>query len=630
MADRRQVLRLMLLGASGLAVPAGLAAACGVPTGGHAIVDEAGPSAGAGGASPGQGPPGPETAIDQVDLVQKYLLAVAGPLEADYQPMLQGSAKHFMTPDFADKWSQSAKAGIQIVRATSGFNPRGGNFSTFVDVWLEQLGQLNSTGAVILPATQTSPVAFQFEVKSNPTGPGFRIANITASDRTLANGMLLLDEALVNQSLFAAQMVYYWPLIGEDSLVPDLRYVPLSGGDPKVSTRIITDLLSGAPGWLQAAPMAGMKLAGSNVYQNKDGSWEVDLTGSGVDLDKLMTQIRWSVWPQTRPTVQLKVGAQTKRVDGADTGFLKSNLADAASIDGRPREVFCIVNGAVQPLDRDTPTPSVLNIPGNNSKVKWAGLTRDKRVVAHVRDDGSLWIGLQATGMYQQVGGVPKGATLGRPVWVPGTTPPRLLVTVDKGLFTADSIHRQLTDVTPSGGQGVRAFSVAPDGRRIALIGSDDGAVFVAALTVAEDVNVGIGPPTRIPVPYLAQNATAMRAIAWSRIERVVVAGQLPGAASAYGAVEVTVDGVYAQLMTKVSPSSDPITHLVAFPPSPSEGSTVPGRILGQATPVKQGAAPYAIEYRAGKFDPLTVTPAPTASGSSAHPAAPLALFFAD
>ena len=47
MADRRQVLRGLLLGAAGVAVPGALAG-CGVPSGGHAVVDGPGPSAAAG------------------------------------------------------------------------------------------------------------------------------------------------------------------------------------------------------------------------------------------------------------------------------------------------------------------------------------------------------------------------------------------------------------------------------------------------------------------------------------------------------------------------------------------------------------------------------------------------------
>jgi hypothetical protein len=631
MADRRQVLRLMLLGGSGLAVPAGLAAACGVPTGGHAIVDEPGPSAGTRDQSTEGVPPEPSSAVDARDLVQKYLLAAAGPLDEDnYLSRLETSAKRYLTDAFAAKWSQSPKTQVLVVRATVSPNLRFSNENrTSVDVTLQQMGPLNPTGTVTVAVPPLPAVQLTFEVVNNQHGPGFRIDDIYTKDgknRNFANSLLLRDEALGNSdlNLFATQMVYYWPTAGKDSLVPDLRYVPLAGGAPKAYTRIIDDLVAPPSTWLQASAWPASVKRVASVYQGKDENWVVNLsTAPPGSLDQLMTQIRWSLWPLYRPTVQLQINSQPSRIDGTGTSFLKWNLADAS---GRNSDVFCIMNGVVQPLYQDTTTtPAVLNSPAKNTGVRWAGLSRDRSLAALVRSDG-LWISKAGWGTYRQVTGLPKPASLGRPVWLPGQGQPRLLIIGGNALYAVDIDSLQAVEVTPSGVQsGVTAFSVAPDGHRIALI--VDNAVSVAALSVGSD-GPSIGVTTHFPVPGLVPSS--MSAIAWSRMERVVVAGQLEGATDAYSAVEITIDGAYAYPLTTVN-LTDPITHLVAFPPPPSVTATAMGRVYGQAMP--RNRSQYPIEYQqvAQRLEPLHTTPAPATSGSSAAPAAaPLALFFAD
>jgi hypothetical protein len=628
MADRRQVLRLMLLGASGLAVPAGLAAACGVPTGGHAVVDEPGPSAG-NPDNPTEGvPPEPSSASDQVDLVKKYLLAAAGPLDEDnYLARLETSARRYLTDAFAAKWSQVPKAQVFVVRANGNNFTRRESSNTLVDVTLHQMGTLDPNGTVSLSVPPLPGVALTFTVVNNQRGPGYRIDDISPKDRknrNFANALLLRDEALGNSdlNLFAAQMVYYWPTVGKDSLVPDLRYVSLAGGLPKAYTRIIDELVDGPPAWLQASAWPTSVKRVASVYQGKDSNWVVNLaTAPPGSLDQLMTQIRWSLWTLYRPTVQLQINSQPSGIDGTGTNFLKWNLADASS---RSSDVFCIVNGVVQPLDQDTTTPSILNSPTKNTGVRWAGLSRDKSLAALVRSDG-LWISSPEWAASRQVTGLPKPASLGRPVWLPGAGQPRLLIIGGTALYAVDIGSLQATDVTPSGVQsGVTAFSVSPDGHRIALI--VDNAVSVAALSVGPD-ELNISVTSHFPVPGLV--ASSMSAIAWSRIERVVVAGQVDGATDAYGAVEITIDGVYAQQLTDVY-LTDPITHLVAFPPPPSVTASVMGRVYGQALPKNRSQYPIEYQQVARRFEALHATPASAASGSSAAPAVPLNLFFAD
>src|SRR5262249_50833219 len=156
--------------------------------------------------------------------------AVAVPPEDPYIKQAQDFARTFMTPDLRNDWTPGND--IAVVRVLGTPNPREGSTSTYVDVTLQQIGQLASSGAVnqvTVPAP--APVSVQFEVVTNPDrGGGWRIKSISSQqDKNIGNRMLLSSDALDPESpnpLFTPQLIYYWPSSGRDSLVPDLRYLP--------------------------------------------------------------------------------------------------------------------------------------------------------------------------------------------------------------------------------------------------------------------------------------------------------------------------------------------------------------------------------------------------------------------
>jgi hypothetical protein len=619
MSDRRDVLRALLLGAAGLAVPSGLAA-CGVPSGGRPVVVGAGPSAGTGRAAPEGKPLGPEGASSPTDLVQRYLLAVAGPLDSDdYVKRAQNFARKFMVTDLQADWQPDNNVTVVQVgelKQSDGIN------STFVEGKLQPVGSLNSSGSLVPPGTPAAQLSCTFEVVVNPErAGGFRIKRITArEDKNIANHLLLSSKALdvdAGLGLYTPQLLYYWSAAGRDGLIPDLRYLP-ADNIPRQLARIVSDLLSEPQPWLEANSLASLKLLGAGVTYNQDAPLVINFLPPVPDAGRLMTLLRWSLWPIYQNPVQLQVNSQTQQIEGANSAFKQWNLADAA----RSGDEFCVAGGVVQPLGGGS-APAVLDAP-LNSKVVWAALSRDKGSVAVVREAGAgrygLWLGADRASDYGRVSGLPQKTTnVTRPVWLPGQA--RVLVLADNHLYAADLASRVASDVTPSGVNRITAFSVAPDGRRIALIA--DGGAAIAALNAT-----GLGPPQPLNVTLLQGNT--LSAIAWTRLDRVVLAGRPPGSNNTL--VEMTIDGAVARQLTDVSLAEE-ITHLTGFPPTPSIQNTGMGKVLGQSG---RDTKAYSFEYTAlrgyNRVPQIQVSPSPAPSASPGHQnlVTPLSLFFAD
>jgi hypothetical protein len=625
MSDRRQVLRALLLGSAGLAVPS--LAGCGVPGGGNPVVDGPGPSAGTGRTSYAGTPPGPDGVTDPIELVQNYLLAVAGPLEEEYTETAQKSARRFMTAGLKAEWQPDKYITVVQVGA---LRKSDGSTSTFVDGVLQPVGQLGSSGMLTPPEAAPPPLSCKFELVVNPDkGGGWRIKAISSpQDKNIANRMLLSSRALdvdLGLGLYTPQLLYYWYSSTRDGLVPDLRYLPAADVPQKQLIRIVNELLSDPPDWLVANSWASLKPVGTGVNYSAGNPLGVNILTPVPDPDRFMTALRWSLWPVYQGRVQLEVNSQAQRVDGGTLDFKKWNLADAQ----RSNDEFCVAGGVVRPLDSAS-TPAVLNTP-LNLKVIWAALSRDKHSAALVREAGpgryGLWLGdVDTAPTYIQVTGLPSKTTnIGRPVWLPAEK--RVLVLADNHLYTAD-LGGRASDLTPSWADQITAFSVAPDGRRIALI--VDGGLALAALSPT-----GIGSPRRLTVPVLQKNT--LTAIAWTRMDRVAIAGRISGAQNSL--VEMTIDGAVVRQFPEVNLSAE-IVHLAAFPAPPSTPNAGMSKVLGQSGRDLKAAFSFdytpSVDYTPrGRYDrlpDLQVTPSPTPSSSPGHPQAvtPTAPFYAD
>lgn len=635
MPDRRTVLRAILLGSAGIAVPSGLAAlgGCGVPTGGRPEVDGPGPSAGIAGLTGGGTPDGPDTAISPEDLVAKYLRAVAGKLDDSSRESLQKFARTFMTSEAAQNWTPGAD--ITVVRVGD-LGRREGGTSTNVDVTLRPVGQLSANG--MLKPIDLEAVRCTFEVVndrlSNQGNDAWRIQRIQPV--SLANVMLLDSAALDDPRLFTPQLVYYWSSGGgRSALVPDLRYLPLVGTDQNRYARIVTDLLSLPSSWL-AVTLFPNPTALTQATTDDKGYLSVNIklpTPDAIDHNRLMTQLRASLYPLYTRTLQLQINSQKQQSSGGD-GYRTANLADSPARKGA--DPYCVAGGVVRPLHEDARPPAVLDAPLNRDVV-WAALSRDKRMVAVVRQAAGhygLWIGDEAAGpgYIACTKGFPRSATrYGRPAWLPGQPAgqERILVLVDDQLYAVDRASVSASNITPAGVQHVQAFSVAPDGRRIALIA--DGVPEIAALTPTEQSTL-IGTPQPINVPDLVRGTFA--AVAWSRLERVVVAGRLSGSTETFSIFEATIDGAIIQQFRNAD-SKEQISHLAAYPPGPVEQPAGMGWVLGQAG---SGKSVYSFQIEGGRYDRLNqlqIQPSASPSASASASPKPVELmptapFFAD
>lgn len=635
MPDRRSVLRAILLGSVGIAAPAGVAVlgGCGVPTGGRPVVDGPGPSVGTGGGSGSGGtPPGPDSATDPADLVKKYLLAVAGQLEDIYRVKLRNSAHSFWARGV--EWSPSQE--ITVVRAIDGPSSSKSGASTRVDITLQPVGQLTSSGVLTPLVPAASQVKCRFEVVNERVDPnGNDVWRIQKIDPPSMASAMLLDSAALDDSpygLFVPQLVYYWPSAGQNALVPDLRYLPLVGNDQARYIRIVTDLLSDPPGWLTVTefPPGASLIQAAPDKNNKNLIVNIKLPTPDADHNRLMTQLRASLYPFYQGTLQLQINSEKQQTSSGD-GYRTANLADS------PRgnaDAYCVAGGAVRPLRAETQPPALLGSPLNRDVV-WAALSRDKQMIAVVRQIAgrySLWIGDDKTGSeYIQCSALPAKSTYGRPVWLPGQPAgqEQIVVLVDGQLYAVDRTGTSASNVTPAGVQHIQAFSVAPDGRRIALI--VDGVPAVAALTPT-DQSAKIGQPQQINIPDVAPGTFA--AVAWSRLERVVVAGRLRQA-DAFTIVEATIDGAIIRQLKDadaVLQITQQITHLAAYPPGPSTHSAGMGWVLGQAGSGK-GAYSFQIEQEQVGQLQVEVTPSPSPNASATPKPVeltPTAPFFAD
>lgn len=623
--DRRQVLRAMLLGAAGLAVPAG----CGLPTGGHAIVD--GPAKTT---QPGSGDnppkaPTPDDATSPESLVLGFFGAVAG-RNSDDLGSANDRALKFLTPAARAGWPQQGN-GITVVSLFG--DPRRATldaYTTYVEVDVKPTGSLGADGTVV-PATQndTSRRTLRFTVVQgkDPKRPGgYLINEIQAlGNAPQLNGMMLASSRL-DGDLYTAQLVYFWSP-DRGGLVPDLRYVARAGvGRELQYTDVVNWILHGPSDFLkdavQANPYSGNTLALPNLAAPESDGLVVNLslpTPQSLGGDRVMAQLRWSLRPLYEGTVRLQVAAQAQPADGSSTstGFRHWNLADQQQ--ERDDTKYCIANGMVRPLDDPTNIPAILD-DSTNKGVFLAALRPDLKAAALVKTDGHLYVGGAAQGPAKftiaAVPGQPPlyGQNWTRPVYLPSNNN-RVLVGVNGLLYLVGTDGQAVQLQTPSSLQTVSAFSLAPDGRRIAVISG--GVPFVYSLKVnGDDISFG-GSPRQLDT--LLSPCTG---IAWIRLDKVVIAGG-QGANGPFQIVESTIDGAIQR--TFGSAFATEIRSIVALPPIAwnSTGGSEVALVQTAAT----GDAGHQVFAGTGSNPSIgftsiaTPSPSPSASGTAQAPA---------
>ncbi len=616
--ERRQLLRAGLLAAAGLAT----SAACGVPSGGPPVVDGDGPKQGAGTTGPNSvDPPGPQGTTDAAELVHHYLESLSGRLDTDdARQKATDRAKSFLTPNAQANWSSSAP--ILVVRLLSPLQAPVAPNGYRVTTQLQPVGVIDDGSGTVKPTSNVKVIDAAFSVIPNPDPKG--TAALLIDQLPAGLGPVLAESALT--TWFTAQLVYFWDL-EQRGLVPDLRYVPTSVQDAARATEIVNWLLAGPSAFLQGAVQVtppGVQLVGPNVTVDPSGHLAVVLTGvaPSTDLSNLTAQARWSLRPMYKDALNVSVQGRPAKPDGSSSTYLDKNLA----VHGRNTEPqpYAISGGVVKYLPDPSVVPPVLDAE-QNAGVRLAALSRDvSPMAALVKDQGGqLWLGQPgrngAAPSYQRVSQLPPISQ--RPMWL-AVDPPSVLVRGDDGLLyqVGAGAGTPVTQVAVGGVNQIAAFSVAPDQRRIALIADD--VVWVAPLTFSQGA-VAVGNLRKI---YTSADLPDLRSIAWTRLDRVLVAG---GAGPSV-LMEMMIDGTNAQrfLNNPALALTNPITQVVAYPYPPTVRNDPPAPDPGPVM-VQAGGTAYKVQSTLPQLDYDThPTPSPSASAAPLSP--PVSPFFID
>jgi hypothetical protein len=192
------------------------------------------------------------------------------------------------------------------------------------------------------------------------------------------------------------------------------------------------------------------------------------------------------------------------------------------------------------------------------------------------------------------------GRELSRPVWL-SRGDRHVVIAVDGTLQSVrpDGVVRPVSMATEFG--PVTAVSVAPDGRRVALIGA--GQVYVASARLDGDV-LTIGDAYRRLVTGLA---TAV-GVGWTREDRILVGGT---ATQGSPMVELSVDGTRRTFIERANLANLKITQLVAYPDNPVLSGD---RILAMFEANGQAYDVYG--QGVGPVQPTESTPGPSASAT--------------
>lgn len=561
----------MLLGAAGLAVPA----SCGLPSGGHPIVDGPGPAPGGAGDGLPKAP-APADATDPTGLVQNFLATAAGRLHSDADlAAADERAQRFLTAQAKTHWDSSHVNGITVVRVESDFDVTiGSGGLPSVKVVVRPTGVLNLDGTVSpLTNVSTDPRPLTFTVVPAPVAgqaAGYLIDKIEVPPGDNLSGMML-DSARLDGRSFIPQLVYYWAT-DKSGLVPDLRYVPATGVSREIQyTDVVDWVLAGPSAFLrdnvQANLYDGNSVVGPNLTAPDKDGLVVNLTippPGSLNNRQVLAQLRWSLLPLYSDAVRLQVNSQAVQASLSSSELGTYNLADKDSRREDSAE-YCVANGVVRPVNSPTNVPAVLSGDDTvNKDVVQAALSRDLNCAALVKTDKSvrqLWVvdgrrsGKPVLSRVTVNGQPLSGQAWSRPAFLPQSGNPRVLVAVDGRLYVVNLPSGQATQQTTIPQTiPVSAFAVSPDGKRIAVI--SNGSAWVYSLQIGDGLTL-TGQGREIDTG-LAECSY----IAWSRLERVVVAGRSP--AGNYRLIEVTIDGAIATAWTPTF--SDPILSVAALP----------------------------------------------------------------
>ena len=565
-----------------LCASAALLFGCGVPT--HTDVTVDGPFAGAEPIDDPEPlvPPGPDDANSPEQLVDHFLQAAAEDPDQAVERL-----RAFVHDSEADDWDPDPQ--VLLVRVEDQFSTPGERVRVRLDVRV--VGSL-SRGVVVprddrrsfdLEVVSESPGMAGDNLGDQARGPEYRIANppdvIMLSDRALGGR---------TASYLTPSPVYFWDS-DHQVLVPDLRWLPTAMSAPRRAQTKLEWLFDGPSPWLESlASLPGAVALESNVVRGEE-HLDVNLTPAAEDVEssQLHPQLWWTLHDEVgdERSVRLIIDGQERLIEPAV--HANPSVAEASP------DSFVVFDGRVVPYESSNGVrlpPAAAEFDG---ELQSAAVSRE-RYAAQVFTDAN---GMHRLNITTMAGGVETdfaATTMSRPVWLrhPGGTG---LVVADGELyrFSVDDPAPQKVAV-PTLTEPITAVTVAPDGRRAALIAG--GRLHVSSLTRRDDGTVTVSQPRR-----LATTATDLAGVTFLRENWLAVIGEDGGQKLLY---ELTVDGAFENELPSGSLGApQTVTNMVGYPGSPLEE-----RWTNQRGTVMYEADGQAFRYRY-LYDPAAIRP---------------------
>jgi hypothetical protein len=589
-------------------------AACGVPATTTPVAVGQAPGVGEPAERSNARLPGPNGASGPKELVQRFLQAAAkGDWDAARDQRISKATEYlrtFLAPDVAKTWQPKTQVVlVEAVPSTVGVDT--------VTMVLKPVGVLNPYGSVEeyqSPTGTASAITHQFNIQRDATSGEWRITNAPPQE-----GLLLSTEGLA--TLYAMRPIYFWDTAEDRYLVADPRY--LANGVPREKRvrEVVERLLQGPSTWLDQAQAVRHLPPGTNIPDNPvlDSKIHVNLSVQARSdpgrIKKITWQLRWSLHQLTAPAglpVELQIDNRPAYTDDGDD--YRASNPSASSGANEDQRLYGVAGGKVVPVKAVRTTVPVLAAP-ENADVVSAAVRRDGNLAALVRRGKGgapeLWIGRYTgeTSGTKYVKQDLKCAAMSRPALLPGFAD-RVLVVCDGQLMDV-STGAQPAKVINLADGAIRAISVAPDGRRLALVTGDK--VYIATVT-ASSAPVSLGTFREVyPAGF-----TNLKGVAWSAECQLVVAGTVPGTGTGTGTsglVEVSIDNASRTPVTSSS-AGLVITSVAAVPRDPLNNTSQP--ITVEAG--NQAYFVFASNVAAVKREPAVTDPSPPPSGAVAPP----------
>jgi hypothetical protein len=619
-----------MLGA--LAVVALVATGCGVPSSGEPKELEDAPGVN-GPAAPAETVelPVPTRESSPVELVRNFLTIGAAAdwsTETRQERRTQEAIRYgktFLSPEGKEAWNPVSTS-IDVIQVIS--VEQVGIDGTVV-VKYRKVGVLDGDGT-LTPGPPTAEEIVNFQVA--PPGESGPLLLKSAPNNLLP---LSLDGL---QSLFEVRPVYFWELSNR-FLVPDRRYLSRGISLEKRVKAIVDRVLAGPSVFLNKAvrelpaqaPRNNVILNGNNVVVDLPLS---DQTDESDVLDRLASQIRWSLHPN-RYTVELQVeGRRTRPYSGSDYELANPSQSVSVNRNGQrlysnDQRLYAAVDGSVKPLQAGETPPSILSLPENANVVAAAVNTKQNSaaLVRRVGGQESLVVGGAAgAGSAPQFRPVAFGgavASFSRPTYLPGAGNRVLIVgggrLYDVDLATAGWVEVPLPSIT---GTPV-AVSVAPDGARVAIV-TESKAYVTTIDTTKRPAAINVNASPALQEVYIGK-LTDLRGVGWFYEHQIAVGGRS-------GIVVAAIDSGALEQIGPPNLLGVSLTQLSAVPWNPIGGEG--GNLVFEAQVPGKGDAAY-VPYKSN-LDPLLApssgaAPAPSASGAATPPVPRVtAPFYAD